>query len=255
MGGRVTKANKLRIGYFAQHQVDELRVDETPLDTMRRLCPAEAPAKHRTRLGGFGIGAAQAETLIGQLSGGQKARLSLLISTLDAPHMLILDEPTNHLDIESREALVDALTAYSGAVILVSHDMHLLSLVADRLWLVKDGRVEPYEGDLEGYRAMLLSADRPEKQDKPKEKPKRPGREQMQALRAELRKCEDRLEKLNDMRDRLAQKLANPEMYADGRADETAVWQKKYAEVMDALDRAEELWLKAGEKLERAEAL
>jgi ATP-binding cassette subfamily F protein 3 len=255
MGGRITTANKLRIGYFAQHQVDELRIDETPLDTMRRLLPSEMPARHRTRLGGFGIGAAQAETVIGQLSGGQKARLSLLIATLDAPHMLILDEPTNHLDIESREALVDALTAYSGAVILVSHDMHLLSLVADRLWLVKDGRVTPYEGDLESYRAMLLTADRPEKTQKPKDKPKRPGRDQMQALRAELRKCEDRLEKLNDMRDRLAKKLANPDMYEDGRSNETAVWQKKYAEVMDALDRAEELWLKAGEKLEEAEAL
>ena len=254
MSGKMARANKLRVGYFAQHQVDELRIEETPLDTMRRMLPGELPAKHRARLGGFGILAAQAETPIGQLSGGQKARLSLLLATLDAPHMLILDEPTNHLDIESREALVEALTEYSGAVILVSHDMHLLSLVADRLWLVKDGAVAPYEGDLESYRALLLSADKPQKPAKPTEKPKRASRDELQTLRANVRKCEERLDKLNDMRDKLATKLADPAMYDDGKADEAAVWQKKYAEVMDALDRAEALWLTAGEKLEKAEA-
>jgi ATP-binding cassette subfamily F protein 3 len=143
MAGRVVTSNKLRIGYFAQHQVDELFVDETPLDHIRRLRPEKTPAQLRAILGGFGIGAEQADTVVGRLSGGQKARLSLMLATLDAPHLLILDEPTNHLDIESREALVEALTAYSGAVVLVSHDMHLLSLVADRLWLVKGGRVTP----------------------------------------------------------------------------------------------------------------
>jgi ATP-binding cassette subfamily F protein 3 len=113
------------------------------LQHLRRERPEEAPPKLRARLAGFGLMAEQAETVVAKLSGGQKARLSLLLATLDAPHLLILDEPTNHLDIESREALVEALTAYTGAVILVSHDMHLLSLVADRLWLVKDGRVRP----------------------------------------------------------------------------------------------------------------
>ena len=156
MEGRTFATSKLRIGYFAQHQLEELHADETPLDHIRRLRPEEAPGKLRARLGGFGIGAEQADTKAAQLSGGQKARLSLLLATLDAPHMLILDEPTNHLDIESREALVEALTAYTGAVILVSHDMHLLSLVADRLWLVKNGRVAPFDGDLEAYRKMLL---------------------------------------------------------------------------------------------------
>jgi ATP-binding cassette subfamily F protein 3 len=144
--GRVTVSSKLRIGYFAQHQVDELHVDETPLQHLRRERPEEAPPKLRARLAGFGLMAEQAETVVAKLSGGQKARLSLLLATLDAPHLLILDEPTNHLDIESREALVEALTAYTGAVILVSHDMHLLSLVADRLWLVKNGRVRTLRG-------------------------------------------------------------------------------------------------------------
>nr|WP_309503435.1 ABC-F family ATP-binding cassette domain-containing protein [uncultured Roseovarius sp.] len=253
MSGSMTTSSKLRVGYFAQHQVEELHVDETPVDHIRRLRPGETPSRLRARLGGFGIGAEQAETLVGKLSGGQKARLSLMLATIDAPHMLILDEPTNHLDIESREALVEALTAYSGAVILVSHDMHLLSLVADRLWLVKDGRVAPYESDLEGYRATLLASDKPAQ--KPKaDKPKRPSRDTILALRQDAKKCEERVEKLNVMRDRLAKKLADPGMYEEGKADEAAVWQRKYSEVMDGLSRAETMWMKALEKLEKAQA-
>ncbi|MEZ5886513.1 MAG: ABC-F family ATP-binding cassette domain-containing protein [Paracoccaceae bacterium] len=252
-GGTFTRSSKLRIGYFAQHQVDELHLDETPLQHIQRQRPDEGQAKLRARLAGFGLGADQAETLVGRLSGGQKARLSLLLATLDAPHLLILDEPTNHLDIESREALVTALTEYSGAVILVSHDMHLLGLVADRLWLVKGGAVTPYARDLEEYRKDLLQgdeADRPA--EKPKEKPPRPSREALLALKADVRKCEERLAKLNEMRDRLASKLADPALYE--RPDEAVVWQKKYAEVMEGLDRAEALWMKAAEKLEAAEA-
>ncbi|MCR9125334.1 MAG: ABC-F family ATP-binding cassette domain-containing protein [Rhodobacteraceae bacterium] len=255
--GKMVRANKLRIGYFAQHQVDELDVDETPLDHLRRLRPGETPARLRARLAGFGLTAAQADTLVGQLSGGQKARLSLLLATLDAPHLLILDEPTNHLDIESREALVEALTDYSGAVILVSHDMHLLSLVADRLWLVSDGTVKPYDDDLETYRKMLLSRDTPARQAPAPttQKPARPSRETLMALRAEARKGEQRIEKLNDMRDKLARKLADPELYEDTQRGELDVWQRKYAEVMQALERAEGLWMAALEKLEAAERL
>lgn len=253
--GRITKSSKLRVGYFAQHQVDELHIDETPLQHLRRMRPEEAPAKLRARLAGFGLGADQAETVVGKLSGGQKARLSLLLATLDAPHMLILDEPTNHLDIESREALVEALTAYTGAVILVSHDMHLLELTADRLWLVKDGTVTPYEDDLDAYRKMLLAGDTPIKVKPEAVKPKRPSRDAMLELRADVRRCEERVEKLNAMRDKLATKLADPDLYEPGKAGEIEVWQKKYAEVMDGLDRAEAMWLKALERQEAAEAL
>ncbi|WP_135504985.1 ABC-F family ATP-binding cassette domain-containing protein [Roseovarius aestuariivivens] len=258
MEGQRTAASKLRVGYFAQHQVDELRLEETPIDHIRRLRGDEGQAKLRARLGGFGIGAEQADTPVGQLSGGQKARLSLMLATLDAPHMLILDEPTNHLDIESREALVEALTDYTGAIILVSHDMHLLSLVADRLWLVKDGTVTPYDGDLDSYRRMLLDQ-KPEPArdaDAPKAppKPKRAPRDQILTLRAEVRKCEERVEKLHDMRDRIAGKLADPTMYDDARAGDMEAWQRKYAEVMDGLDRAETLWMAALERLEAAES-
>jgi ATP-binding cassette subfamily F protein 3 len=251
--GRMTRSSKLRIGYFAQHQMDELRADETPLDHLRRLRPGETPARGRSRLSGFGLMADQAETEVARLSGGQKARLTLLLATLDAPHLLILDEPTNHLDIESREALVEALVDYTGAVVLVSHDMHLLSLVADRLWLVQGGRVTEFEDDLEAYRRLLLSSDKPAPE-KPKDKPKRASRDTLQALRGEVRKCEERLAKLNAMRDKLATKLADPALYEDGKAGEIEVWQKKYAEVMNGLDRAEAMWLSAQEKLETAGA-
>ena len=255
MAGKLTRSSKLRIGYFAQHQVDELHIDETPLQHLQRERPTFMQSRLRAQLAGFGLGPDQAETPVGRLSGGQKARLSLLLATLDAPHMLILDEPTNHLDIESREALVEALTGYSGAVILVSHDMHLLSLVADRLWLIKDGAVTPYNEDLETYRKMQLSKNRPETKSKTaikKDNP-RPSRDKILALRGDVRTCETRVTKLNEMRDKLAKKLGDPAMYEPEKIVESEVWQKKYSEVMTALERAETLWMTALEKLDKAE--
>ncbi len=253
MAGSVTASSKLRVGYFAQHQVDELHLDETPLDHLRRARPEEAPTRHRARLAGFGLAAAQAETKVGQLSGGQKERLSLLLATLDAPHMLILDEPTNHLDIESREALVEALSAYSGAVILVSHDMHLLGLVADRLWLVANGRVAPYEGDLDSYRATLLGA-RPEKpsKDKPAPTAPRPSHDEIKEMRAELRRAEARVEKIMEMHEKLSVKLADPALYEAAKASELAQWQAKFTEVEEGLARAEALWVAAQARLDAA---
>lgn len=253
MEGDINRSSKLRIGFFAQHQVDELHVDETPLQHLQRELPGQHPSKLRAKLAGFGLMAEQAETEVGRLSGGQKARLSLLLATLPAPQLLILDEPTNHLDIESREALVEALSAYGGAVVLVSHDMHLLSMVADRLWLVKDGTVKPYEEDLDAYRKMLLQADTPPKPAKPKAPaPKRASRDQILALRSEARKCEERIEKLAEMDKKLQVRLADPELFAE-RKGEAVVLQKKYAELRQAMDRAEELWMVALEKLEKAE--
>ncbi len=250
--GRIIRHSKLRIGYFAQHQVDELHIDETPLQHIQRLRPEEGQPRLRARLAGFGLMADQAETVVGRLSGGQKARLSLLLATIDAPHLLILDEPTNHLDMESREALVEALTEYPGAVVLVSHDMHLLGLVADRLWLVKGGAVEPYTEDLDAYRRQLLAGDEVKSEAKPLEKPKKISRDDMLALKAEVRRCEEILTKLNDMRDKLAKKLADPALYEDARKGELATWNAKYGEVMNGLDRAEAMWLAAQEKLEAA---
>jgi len=199
MDGRMIKSSKLRIGYFAQHQMDELHADETPIEHLRR----------------------------------------------------------HHLDIESREALVEALTAYTGAVILVSHDMHLLGLVADHLWLVNDGGVTPFEGDLEDYRKLLLSSDASAKQSRAateRPKPKRADRDTLLTLRADLRKCEDRIQKLEHMRGKLDAKLADPALYEPGKATDIAVWQKKHAEVIEGLERAEALWLDAQNRLEQAES-
>ncbi|MFP4303382.1 MAG: ABC-F family ATP-binding cassette domain-containing protein [Rhodosalinus sp.] len=252
MDGRRIAASKLRIGYFAQHQLDELRADETPLDHLARLRVGSAPAQNRARLAGFGLHAAQVETDVARLSGGQKARLALLIATLDAPHLLILDEPTNHLDIESREALVEALTAYTGAVILVTHDFHLLGLVADRLWLVSGGTVAPYDGDLESYRAALTQPAQGAAKKPAKPRPG-PSKERLTELRSDAKRCEERVEKLTEMREKLAKKLADPALYAPERADEAAVWQRKYAEVMEGLERAEALWVRAMERLEAAQ--
>ncbi|MFO1106229.1 MAG: ABC-F family ATP-binding cassette domain-containing protein [Amaricoccus sp.] len=251
MHGRKLASSKLRVGYFAQHQVDELDLDETPLQHIARLRPDEPPAKQRSRLALGGLGADIATTEVGRLSGGQKARLSLLLATIDAPHLIILDEPTNHLDIESREALVAALTEYGGAVILVSHDPHLVELVADRLWLVKDGRVAPFEEDMEAYRRLLLSerggAPVRLRDDRPKAKP---AAKPNGALKAEVAKCEARVAKLEEMRAAIDSRLANPILYARSDAAEMASLQKKRAEVIEGLERAEALWLAALERLE-----
>jgi len=260
MEGHVTRSSKLRVGYFAQHQVDELHLDETPLDHVRRLRPDEGPARLRARLAGFGLMEAQAETKVRALSGGQKARLSLLIATIDAPHLLVLDEPTNHLDIESREALSLALNDYPGAVVLVSHDMHLLGLVADRLWLVKDGDVAPFEGDLDDYRRFLLTGEtqaRPAREPaqpeapKPAPAPRRLPRDEVLSLRAEVRKAEDRVQKLTEMLQKLDAKLADPGIYQNPA--ESGKWNRKHAEARQAMKRAEALWLEALENLEMAE--
>lgn len=257
MDGKITRSTKLRVGYFAQHQVDELHLDETPLDHVRRLRPNEAPARLRARLAGFGLMEAQVETKVAKLSGGQKARLSLLIATIDAPHLLVLDEPTNHLDIESREALSEALNNYTGAVVLVSHDMHLLGLVADRLWLVNDGAVSSYDGDLDDYRQFLLSGDLAPKTKQevtkpaPKPAPKRANRDELQDLRAEVRRAEARVQKLTEMLAKLNVKLADPGVF--GNKFEAKKWGQKHAEAVEAMARAENLWMAALENLDIAE--
>ncbi|PWE34159.1 glycosyl transferase family 1 [Maritimibacter sp. 55A14] len=256
MDGRMTRASRLRVGYFAQHQVDELVVAETPLQHLARALPGTPPAKLRARLAGFGLGADQAETAVGRLSGGQKARLSLLLATIDAPHLLILDEPTNHLDIESREALVQALAGYEGAVILVSHDFHLLNLTADRLWLVEGGAVRVFDDTLDAYRRQLLgekpAAAAPAARPAPA-RPRPAPRDRIKDLRAEVGRCEARIEKLQEMRAKLDQRLADPALYLPGKAGEAAKWQKKRAEVAAGLELAESLWLKAQDKLDAAE--
>ncbi len=253
--GKIIHSNKLRIGYFAQHQLDELMLNETPMEHIQRERPSEKQGQIRARLDGFGISVEQADVKVKSLSGGQKARLSLLLASLDAPHLLILDEPTNHLDIESRQALVEALTKYSGAVIIVSHDIHLLSLVADRLWLAKNGTVKPYEYDLKTYRKSLLSISSPKKPKLLKtatEEKKSNTKDEIIVLKNNLKKSEDRVEKLLTMEKKISRKLADPKSYSDINKDELVVLNTKYAEVRKALTKAEDLWEKAQKELDKA---
>ena len=160
MSGRKTYDKRMRIGYFAQHQLDELSPEDTPYDHIRALMPDATQAQVRARLGTVGFGAETADTKAEKLSGGEKARLLFALATFHRPHLLILDEPTNHLDVESRESLVMALNDFEGAVILISHDRHLIEAAVDRLWLVGGGTVAPYDGDMDDYRALLLEARR-----------------------------------------------------------------------------------------------
>jgi ATP-binding cassette subfamily F protein 3 len=157
MQGRITRADKLATGYFAQHQLDELDVTASAYDHLRRLMPGATETAVRTRAGVIGFSGALADSAVGQLSGGEKARLLIGLATFGGPHLVVLDEPTNHLDIDSRAALVEAINGYAGAVILVSHDRYLLEACAERLWLVGDGTVTTFTGDLDDYRQLVLS--------------------------------------------------------------------------------------------------
>jgi ATP-binding cassette subfamily F protein 3 len=257
MAGSRLASTKLRIGYFAQHQTDELIAQDTPLDHIRRLRPELPQQRLRALLANGGTGADIAATPVAKISGGQKARLLLTLAALDAPHLLILDEPTNHLDIESREALVVALNDYRGAVILITHDAHLIELVADRLWLVRDGRVTPFEDDLAAYRRLLLG--KPENEGgngARKNKRRTTGKERraLAPLRAEVKACEDRLAKVATMLERIEARLADPKLY-DGPAEQIELLQIKRRDIMSAQERAEALWLAAEEAFEAARNL
>ncbi|MEM6972316.1 MAG: ABC-F family ATP-binding cassette domain-containing protein [Pseudomonadota bacterium] len=272
MEGERRVSGKLRIGYFAQHQAEELVLTETPLDHIRRARPEETPQRLRATLANAGISAEIADTPVKALSGGQKARLMLCLSALDAPHLMILDEPTNHLDMESREALVEALNAYRGAVILITHDPFLVDLVADRLWLVDGGRVVPFEGDMADYRAYVLapaerqhaerrgaqnggaqkgSAEHAGTERSSERRNRAVTRAELQPLKKALSEAEARLEKITDLMARVDEKLADPKLY-DGPADKIAALNEKRAELEAAQSRAEAAWLEAGEKLEAA---
>src|SRR6202035_5776917 len=161
LSGVVTRPSKLVTGFFAQHQIEEMRPGESAFDHLAALLPNLPPEAIRTRLGGFGFGQDKAFVPVSSLSGGERARLNLALVTHDAPALLILDEPTNHLDMETREALVEAIGEYAGAVVLVSHDWHLVELVAERLWLVEDRTGRPFEDDIDAYRRRLLEREEP----------------------------------------------------------------------------------------------
>ena len=186
MAGEAFKSGKLRVGFFAQHQLDELVEGDSALQHIFRLRQDDSEKSLRTRLASAGFNNDIVDMPVEKLSGGQKARLLMLIATIDAPHILILDEPTNHLDIESREALVLALNAYDGAIILVSHDTYLVEAVADRLWLVKDGRVTPFDGNMDEYKKLIMSTNKTSDNKTPKPHKDKKGKEASESAPASI---------------------------------------------------------------------
>jgi ATP-binding cassette subfamily F protein 3 len=219
--------------------------------------PRATPTVLRGQLARFGLDADRADTPVGKLSGGEKARLLLALATRDAPQLLILDEPTNHLDIDAREALVRALADFSGAVLLITHDPHLVELVADRLWLVGDGTVRPYDGDLDDYRALLVERARPPaKADAVSRKDDRRERAEARVALAPLRKqardAEARIAKLAAERGRLEAKLADPATYASGKVAEVTAAQTRLAQIGRETEAAEADWMAAEMALEAA---
>ncbi len=268
LSGNVFGAQKVEVGYFAQHQLDDLLPTATPYDYMLKLMPEATEAQRRTKLGTFGFSADKADTQCGKLSGGEKARLLLALTAFHGPHVLILDEPTNHLDIDSREALVHALMEYNGTVILISHDRHLIEATADRLWLVRNGTVKSYDGDMESYRALLLEErgartaerrdDRTYSEAKASRTDQRRAAAEKRAELAPLKKAMVAAEKLVDKLTKeiaaLDALLADPALYTrdPARAQSTA---QQRGQLSKHLGEAEEAWLLATEAYEDAAAV
>ena len=255
--GDVRRGPKLKVGYFAQHQTDELIAGESPIDHMTRALPRATPPQVRSQLARFGLDADRAGTPVENLSGGEKARLLLALATRDAPQLLILDEPTNHLDIDAREALVKALADFQGAVLLITHDPHLVELVADRLWLVADGTVRPFDGDLDDYRALLAQRGRPAetsgataRRDERRERAE--ARAALAPLRKQARDAEARLGRLTAERAKIEAKLADPALYAPGRVQDITAANTRLAVITREIADAESAWLQAEEALEAA---
>ena len=265
MAGEVTASSKLRVGYFAQHQVEELRVGETPLDHMSRLLPDAKPGLVRSQLGRFGFSGDKVHLEVGKLSGGERARLALALITRDAPHILILDEPTNHLDVDARESLVQALNAFDGAVVVVSHDRHLLEMTADRLILIDEGTAREFDGSLDDYRDHLLGRGQAkareetarEKRGNKKEvrRAAAEARERTKDLRARARKAEQEMGRLAEQRSAIDRAMFDPDHAEEPYRDKPMTdLMKKRGEIEKKLGAAEAEWLAASEALERTEA-
>ncbi|MFT9256773.1 MAG: ATP-binding cassette domain-containing protein [Acetobacter sp.] len=263
LSGTVEHNPRLKVGYFAQHQTEELRLGETPIDHMAHALPRATPPVVRAQLARFGLDADRAETPVGDLSGGEKARLLLALATRDAPQLLLLDEPTNHLDLDARDALIRALAEFEGAVVLISHDPHLVELVADRLWLVGDGKVTPFEGDIADYKSWLIehnrAASRPKtdtaaalsRKDDRRERAE--ARKALAPLRKIIKDAEARLAKLAEERQKLEASLADPKLYEQGKTAEVTRLNTRLAAIGREQAEAEERWLAAETEMEDAQ--
>ena len=260
MSGGLRRSQKMLVGYFAQHQLDELGEGGTPYGHVRDLMPEQPEAKVRARCAQMGFPGQKADTPVSQISGGEKARLLMGIATFAGPHLLILDEPTNHLDIDSRAALVDAINDYEGAIILISHDRFLLEACADRLWLVGQGSVRPFDDDLDAYRKLVLGG--PEAVAATKETPKaaqEPRRDaaERRALLGPLRKkieaADQRMTKLADLLRRVDTALADPNTFLRD-PDRAAQLSIQRATLEKNVMVAEEEWLALSSEYEQVAA-
>ncbi|WP_298982298.1 ABC-F family ATP-binding cassette domain-containing protein [uncultured Roseibium sp.] len=265
MAGDMAKASKLKIAFFAQHQLDELKPAENAVAHVRTLMPDAPEAKVRARVARFGLPTDRMDTPAKDLSGGEKARLLLGLATFDGPHLLILDEPTNHLDIDSREALVMALNDFQGAVVLISHDRHLIEACADRLWLVAGGKVEPYDGDMDDYRRLILQgpeaaqkardraiaseAEKASAQDKRREAAQK--RSQLKPLKQKIDAAEKEMARLQDKIGKLDEALADPSFFAN-EPERAAKFAKERAYCEKKLVKTEEDWLELSAEFEEA---
>jgi ATP-binding cassette subfamily F protein 3 len=256
--GQVTRADKLSVGYFAQHQVDELTLDASPYDHVRRLMGDAPETRVRGRTGAIGFSGKAGDTLVKSLSGGEKARLLLGLATFFGPNMIILDEPTNHLDIDSRAALAEAINEFPGAVIMVSHDRYLIEACADQLWVVADHAVTDFDGDLDDYRRMVLSArgmrtpsrDRDERAPG-RDKPARTRGEKRVPLKQKISEAETEIARINGIISKIDAALALPDLFTRD-PKQAAQLARARAAAASALQRAEEEWLAASSLYDEA---
>ena len=256
-GGSITIAPQLKVAMFAQHQLDDLRPEENAIEHVRRLMPDAAEAKVRARVAQMGLVTEKMNTPAKDLSGGEKARLLMGLASFEGPNLFILDEPTNHLDIDSREALIHALNDYPGAVILISHDRHLIEATADRLWLVRDGTVAPFDGDMSDYRSVVTggAADRREKRDADKSSKADKRREAaarraaLEPLAKQIRATEGLIERTRKRLDAVEDELANPALYEKDPAKATRL-AKERSELATTIARQEEIWLELSAEYE-----
>ncbi|MTW19582.1 ATP-binding cassette domain-containing protein [Allochromatium palmeri] len=261
--GRCERAQELRIGYFAQHQLDQLRPDDSPLLHLRRLDPEATEQTLRSYLGGFGFAGDRALEPVAPLSGGEKARLVLALIIRQRPNLLLLDEPTNHLDLDMRQALAEALQEFDGALVLVSHDRHLLRVTSDDLWLVDGGSVRPFDGDLDDYPAWLAGRQLQDEQKgasntresggerKQQRRQAAEARKALQPLRAREKTLERRLTELGGRRTALEQELSAPELYEPAAKDRLLTLLAEQRQLQADLDTTETDWLEVCEAIEQ----
>ncbi|HYA71865.1 MAG TPA: ATP-binding cassette domain-containing protein, partial [Roseiarcus sp.] len=250
----------IKVGWFHQHQIEALDPADTPLDILRRERPEDSESSRRSRLAQFGLSFDKQETTVANLSGGERARLLLNLVAMVAPHLLILDEPTNHLDIDSRAELIEAINEYEGACILVSHDRRLLEACVDRLWLVANGTVRVFEGDVADYSRFVLGQGAPQERAKKESEPVRPAsapepretakpRRDLAPLRKEIIAVEQKMHRFQDLLRRVDEALAQAGETA-GNSAKVVDLAGKRAELEAALAAAEEAWLELSAQAE-----